>query len=187
MKLKWIPIVLGAALLVGCGSDTEALEKKVNTLQRENNTLKQQLETIEKEMTSMTAKINSEDSSKPLENESDLSKLDSEVTNLITSYEDAVNARDVDALQKLFTEDVSIKKNNKQIELIKDGQSPIPIVSEINSNVIYEVHIEWFNYDGKGSYWIRTLLIKENEDSGAEVYFTIIKTSNGFKISAIES
>ncbi|MGE7934253.1 hypothetical protein [Viridibacillus arvi] len=188
MKLKRIPIVLGAALLVGCGSDTEALEKKVNTLlQRENNTLKQQLETIEKEMTSITAKIDSEDSSKPLENESDLSKLDSEVTDLITSYEDAVNATDVDALQKLFTTDVTIKKNNKQVELIKDGQSPIPIVSEINSNVIYEVHIEWFNYGGKGSYWIRKLLIKENEDSGAEVYFTIIITSNGFKISAIES
>jgi len=106
MKRKLIPIVLGAALLSSCGSDIDALEKKVNTLQKEN---------------------------------------------------------------------------------LKDGQSPIPIVSEINSNVIYEVHIEWFNYNGKWSYWILTLLIEENEDSGAEVYFTVVKTSNGFIKSAIES
>ncbi|ETT88788.1 hypothetical protein MKZ08_02670 [Viridibacillus sp. FSL R5-0477] len=86
---------------------------------------------------------------------------------------------DIDTLEK--------KVNTLQKENLKDGQSPIPIVSEINSNIIYEVHIEWFNYDGKWSYWILTLLIEENEDSGAEVYFTVVKTNNGFIKSAIES
>ncbi|MGE7622411.1 hypothetical protein ACQKMD_04910 [Viridibacillus sp. NPDC096237] len=187
MKMKWIPIVLGAVLLASCGNDTEALEKKVDALQKENETLKQQLEILEKEMASVTVNPNLENSSKPLENESDLSKLDSAVTKLITTFEDAINAKDVDALQKLFTDDVSFEKNDKQIELHKDGQNPIPIVSISNSNVPNRIQIEWFNYDGKGKYWIRTLRIAENEDSGTETYFTVIKTNNGYKISAVES